>query len=148
MPKKDIKKVKQTKTDNLEIQDGVYVMNKSKNVIKNISKKIVYTVVGNHTKLVDSIPILESQNDEKDDKAYAYEETTDNIKKFFIRLNSNHKLFNPILDHDNKTIKSKILGQHETNKYVRVNETCFKLYLEFLKTKRITSYKFAERERV
>lgn len=142
-------KIVSSKKDNLQIQDGVYIMNNNvKNVENKSTSQIVYTMIGNHNKLIDDIPILITKNNEKDIYAYAYEQTSDNITKFFIRLNGNNKLFNPILDHDNKTIKSKILGQHETNKYIRVNETCFKLYLEFLKTKRITSYKFAERERV
>lgn len=90
--------------------------------------------------------MLVSNMQEKDILACAYSEKIGDDIKYFIRKNEDGNLLNPE-SMQKPSFKSKIFKNQKEQKYLLVSKECFYYYLNFLKTKNITSYKFAERTR-
>lgn len=112
---------------------------------ENIESTVInYTVIGLQDYLDnDSNPIIESDIEKK---AFAKKITTNNIDKFYIKVGTYGKIFNPIgMYSEGKN--TKFLSRAGKNEYQfkKVKKEIFDMYLNFLSTKNLAWFNNAER---
>ena len=114
----------------------------------NFNKESVcYTIVGEHEFLdEDNNPRI---NSDKDNKIYAKKIVSNNSTKFYIKVGTYGKAYNPIGLYSegmaNKFIAK--IGKRAWN-FKEVNQKIFDMYVNFLKTKNTAWLNNAEREMV
>lgn len=109
---------------------------------KDCAKYITFcTIDGYHDAYCNDIPVT---NIPDSHKVYAKIIRSDNIDKYYIRLNTWDKLYNPIsvYDREDKTLN---FG-NSNNRFKEVSYNAFVLYGKFLKTKNIAWLNKAQRE--
>lgn len=126
-----------------EIAEGTFVIDVSKETLDLKKSITLYTIYGSHDKLVDGCPVL--LDIKKSDSVYAKQESNNNKTTYSIKSDEFGSLYNPLATGGIKSFKTKLLG--ENNKFLKVSKECFLQYLEFLKTKNVLHYKFADRNK-
>lgn len=138
-------KVKESK----KLDDGIYLINQAEPPKLPNVKKIVFTILGNQQTLEQGYPVLSGKDAENMETACAKREIINKKETFFIKIDDEGMLFNPInpgptmRDHKYKMLK----GQDKSWQYIQVNQDCFTQYLEFLRTKNVLHLKYSERNR-
>lgn len=132
-------------TKSKQIGEGTYIIDSSKDSELTLKEsKTIYTLLGYQDKLVDGLPVLIKENK---DTAFARKEIKNNRSYYYIRLDDNGSLFNPMSQSISVSFKGKLLASNDVTEFTKVKKECFEHYLEFLKTKNVLHYKFAERAR-
>lgn len=123
--------------------DNIFVPNINK-VSSNIKELELYTLIGQHKFLDDNKnPRLEIEND----RAYAKKTLLDNSPKYYIKVGTYGKIYNPIGLFSEGT-SNKFLSKIGKNawEFKEVNSKVFDMYINFLRTKNIAWLNNAERE--
>lgn len=124
---------------------GIYVLDKEKDKVES-KTETVFTILGQQDKLQGKLPVLTKGTPAKSQFAYAKKNTNGNKNTYFVKVDNNGHLYNPMAIDRQMTLKSKLL-KDEVTKFIRVSEVCFNFYLEFLKSKNVLHLKSASRER-
>jgi hypothetical protein len=126
---------------------------------------VSYTVFGQHNELIDNYPVLWDIDNGKTitvaherPEAYARKVVMSNRLRYYIKRDSNGKLFNPLSitgesrhqkDRNHTTTTNRIDGSVvQSGRFVEVNKNIFTMYLKFLKTKNQAWLLNAERDRI
>ena len=134
--------------DNKEIDTGIYQLDPKKPIVADVKTKKVYTIIGYHHKLSDGYPILVNHNSLQDELVYAVAETNNDKLTYFIKIDDQGHLFNPLsIGPSQSNKKFKLMAKNKNWQFEKVNEVSFKSYLEFLKTRNVLHLKFAEQSR-
>lgn len=138
------KQIQQSK----QLDTGVYQLDKNTEIVENSKSKVVYTLFGSHDKLRNGYPLLSNADTSKDKLAYAIAETNNEKVTYFVKIDDQNNLFNPINIAPSQTSAVfKIMKDNKNWQFQKTNEKCFNQYIEFLKTKNILYLKFAEQLR-
>lgn len=140
------KKIKQS----VEVGDGIYLLDKSKDIVKSKKENLVFTVLGSHDKLDNGNPILTRDDAINHDLAYAKQVVSNNTQTFYIKIDDQGQFFNPMSaapntsDHKYKMMKD---DKSKAWQFVKVSEDCFNHYINMLRTRNVLHLKVAERLR-
>lgn len=129
-----------------EVDTGVYIIDKTQTVKTTKKNKLVFTVLGQQTELIDGYPVLSIKDAENSDLAYAKKDNN----TFYIKIDDQGLLFNPMSAAPNKSDFKYKMMKNEKDKsweFVKVSAECFEQYITMLKTRNTLYLKHAERNR-
>lgn len=123
--------------------DDIFVPDKNK-AKTNTRDLELYTIIGQHKFLdKDKNPRLDTEND----KVYAKKTCIDSNDRYYIKVGTYGKIYNPIGLYSEGTA-SKFLSKigKKAWEFKEVNSKVFDMYVNFLRTKNIAWLNNAERE--
>ncbi len=123
--------------------DNIFIPNVNKQS-SNIRQSELFTLIGQHNFLdADKNPRINSENN----KVYAKKVLLDNNQKYYIKVGTHGKIYNPIGLFSEGTA-NKFLSKigKKAWEFKEVNSKVFDMYVNFLRTKNIAWLNNAERE--
>lgn len=141
---------KKKNEQSIEVGDGIYLLDKNRDITTPKKENLVFTILGSHDKLENGVPVLTRDDASNHVLAYAKQEVVNNQQIFYIKIDDEGQFFNPMSpepnasDHKYKMMKN---NKDKAWQFVKVSAECFNHYITMLKTRNVLHLRMAERLR-